>query len=69
MREPDTRSGSEEFNEGYRLSWNEDGIEIRTTEYHPLPLRLSWDFLASLMGRAKGPKAAPDKPEAPARDQ
>lgn len=44
--------------EGYTLFLDEDGLEIRTDDYEPLPLKLSWKLLERLRAEASAPPGA-----------
>ncbi len=40
--------------EGFRLDWDSCGLEIKVTEYHPNRLRLDWNTVFQLAGKALG---------------
>jgi hypothetical protein len=42
-------AGSLNFgSEGYQVGWSDQGLEIRTTDYHAGTLFLSWELLLDL---------------------
>lgn len=44
----------EYVDEGFVINWDKSGLEIRVTDYHAKPLRLSWKDILSLAKIAGG---------------
>lgn len=44
--------------EGYTILLDEGGLEIRTDDYEPLPLKLSWTLLERMRAEASQPPGA-----------
>lgn len=44
--------GSIDYNAGFRLRWDPEGLKIVTTDYHAAELSLSWDMLFDLAKKA-----------------
>ncbi len=53
MSTPPEKSGRLTFpSEGFSLSWDVQGLEIRVTDYHNKPLRLPWKVVSDLARQA-----------------
>jgi hypothetical protein len=52
VKRPSTTEGEIDFNEGFRLRWSIEGLQIAATDYHAEVLVLPWEQLFDLADRA-----------------
>lgn len=53
MSQSPAKSGTVPFvSEGFILSWDAQGVEVRVTDYHTKPLKLPWSMVLDLAQRA-----------------
>ncbi len=52
---PEPRRHREFPKEGFTLYLDANGIELRVDDYHPLPLKLSWELIEQLRNEAHLP--------------
>jgi hypothetical protein len=55
---PDPRKRRQFPAEGFSLYVDGSGVEIRVDDFHPLPLKLSWDLIEQLRREAQAPRAS-----------
>ncbi len=56
MNEDSDNKGHIVFNvEGFLMYWNDEGIEIKVTDYDAKSLKLSWKVLQELMEKTNRP--------------